>query len=262
MGSIPLNSKKSNSLAIIGLGASVLAFAFLIWGIADLEFKRGGVKAIYIIAFVFIILCMLIFISLLIFFDMRKNESHRTFNNVGRTLCILIIGMCSVAFIFILVSFIVLLVDYVKLRSRLKDLNDYLGDMRVSFFSGNNMEERIANVISSIKEEEDFYEMVWGFQLDNVLTKGKIAGHEWGAVIVPSIISLISLVVMALVGNVLYKVFKGNVNSNPYPTPVNITQNLDSTYPNVSQPGIFQNNNGNNITNPVIVQQSQTDLNK
>ena len=102
----------------------------------------------------------------------------------------------------------------------------------------------------------------WGIPLDNVLKKGKIAFHEWGAVIVPSIISLISIVVMALIGNALYKVFPEEVNSNPYPTPVNITQNVDSTYPNVTLPGIFPNNNGNNITNPVIVQQSQTDLNK
>ena len=133
------NNQKSNCLAITGLGASIFALGFLSWGIADLEFKRGGIKAIYTIAFAFIIFCMLIFISL-IFLNRRKYESHGTFGGVARILCILIIGMCCVAFIFILVSFIVLLVDYAKFRSKLKDIKEYLLENIGSTYNSKNID--------------------------------------------------------------------------------------------------------------------------
>ena len=41
--------------ALTGLGASVLSFAFLIWGVVDLWFKRKGVEVIYYITFVLVI---------------------------------------------------------------------------------------------------------------------------------------------------------------------------------------------------------------
>ena len=45
-------------VAITGLITTLLAFGFLIWGVSDLEFKRSGVKAIYIITFIFVILIL------------------------------------------------------------------------------------------------------------------------------------------------------------------------------------------------------------
>ena len=231
-----LRDQRPNCLAFTGLGASILAFAFLIWGVADLDFKRGGVEAIYIIAFVLVILCMLAFIALLIFINLRN--ATRTIYNLGRIICLVILCMCGVAFIFLLIAFIILIVDYAKLRSYLKDPEN--------------------------DEEDENY--LWA--LDSVNLAGKIKGHKWGAVFVPSIIGLIALVVMAFVANVLYKFFMDQMNPTPNVAPVNTTQNTMTTTPNYPQPGMFPNNNGpvppmvNNVAYPVTIQQSGLNLNK
>ena len=236
-----LKDQRPNCLAFTGLGASILAFAFLIWGVADLEFKKGGVEAIYIIAFVLVILCMLAFIALFIFINLRNTT--RTINNLGRIICLVILCMCAVAFIFLLIAFIILIIDYVKLNSFLKDIR--------------NGETPDTN-----------YDPTWAANLDVNEVNLKIKGHEWGAVFVPSIIGLIALVVMAFVANVLYKFFTDRMNSTPNVVPVNITQNTMTTIPNYPQPGIFPNNNGpvppmaNNVAYPVTIQQSGVNLNK
>ena len=95
--------------AITGLGASVLSFAFLIWGLADLWFKRKGVHALYIITFVLVILALVGFALLFVFLMITGT---RAINNLGRTICLVIIMICVLAFIFMLISWIILIVYY------------------------------------------------------------------------------------------------------------------------------------------------------
>ena len=204
-----------------GIGTSILSIAFLIWGLADVGFKRKGVEVIYIIAFVLIILILIAFIVALILLVITINpSSYRSVNNLGRILCLVIIIMCAVAFIFLLVSFIIQLVDYVKLNNDLKDMQKYLKDMQKDL---------------------------------------KIPAKEWVALILPLLISLICLPIMALAANYLYRLFFDRMNK-PVNLPVNVTQTTLPTYPNVQQPGIFPNNNGpvppmgNNVVYPVEVQ--------
>ena len=204
-----------------GIGTSILSIAFLIWGLADVGFKRKGVEVIYIIAFVLIILILIAFIVALILLVITINpSSYRSVNNLGRILCLVIIIMCAVAFIFLLVSFIIQLVDYVKLNNDLKDMQKYLKDMQKDL---------------------------------------KIPAKEWVALILPLLISLICLPIMALAANYLYRLFFDRMNK-PVNLPVNVTQTTLPTYPNVQQPGIFPNNNGpvppmgNNVVYPVEIQ--------
>ena len=227
-------------MVFTGLGASILSFAFLIWGVADLEYKRKGVQAIYIISFILVILCMLAFIALFIFLNLRRTQAFRTIMNLGRIICLVIICMCGVAFIFMLVAFIILIVDYAKFRSFLKNPWD---------------------------KDPTNYE--WGDDLSTDLNEEdgpSIKDHEWAAVFVPSLITLICLVVMALAANILYKVFYENMN--PTTTAVNVTDATIPTVPNVPQPGVFPNNNGpvppvvNYAPYPVTIQQSGLAINK
>ena len=204
-----------------GIGTSILSMAFLIWGLADVGFKRKGVEVIYIIAFVLIILILIAFIVALILLVITINpSSYRSVNNFGRILCLVAIIMCAVAFIFLLVSFIIQLVDYVKLNNDLKDMQKYLKDMQKDL---------------------------------------KIPAKEWVALILPLLISLICLPIMALAANYLYRLFFDRMNK-PVNLPVNVTQTTLPTYPNVQQPGIFPNNNGpvppmgNNVVYPVEIQ--------
>ena len=123
MGIAPLfcffRSQQPNCMALTGLAASIVAFAFMIWGLADLWFDRKGVKAIYIIAFILVCISLVAFIIILIFLNLRKTESYRTINNVGRIFCLIILIMCFVAFIFLLVAFIILIVDYADVEKEI-----------------------------------------------------------------------------------------------------------------------------------------------
>ena len=203
--------------AITGLGASVLSFAFLIWGLADLWFKRTGVHVLYIITFVLVILALVGFALLFVFLMMT---GPRAINNLGRTICLVIIMICVLAFIFMLISWIILIVYYADLRKDLKDIG----------------------------------------------SDETIPSHDWAAVFVPSLITLIVLPLMALVANYLYKEFTDRMNLNPTPYPV--TQNTIPTIPNISQPEINLNINGpvppmgNNVPYPVPIQQSGVNINK
>ena len=206
-------NQKPICLAFTGLGASLLAFIFMIWGLADLTWFKKGVEAIYIIAFIFVCFCLLAFIAIVIFLYVTKADIYRTVNNIGRIFCFVILILSAIALIFMFVAFIILIVDYVK-------------------------------------EEKDW--------------PGKLfSGHEWAAVFLPSIIALGCLVVIALVANVLYKIFYDRILSTP--NPVNITQNTVSSIPNIQQPGIFPNNGPvpsmGNVPYPVVVQQSQANIN-
>jgi hypothetical protein len=245
MGISPLfccfNNQQPKCLAGTGIVASFLAFVFLIWGVADLEFKRTGVQAIYIIAFIFVILILLAYIALLIFLIMKKSGSYKKIMNLGRIICLAILVLTCIAFIFLLIAWIILLVDYSKLHSYLKDLRN-----------------------DEVDEDEDLEQYEWGIYVSGILTDLKIAGHEWGAVVVPGIIGLIALILNGLIANYLYKVFMDNYNSAPE-FPVNNIGNQNTvgvTVPNVNQPGLFPNNNGpfppmgNNFNNNVQIQQN------
>ena len=194
--------------AITGLGASVLSFAFLIWGLADLWFKRTGVHVLYIITFVLVILALVGFALLFVFLMMT---GQRAINNLGRTICLVIIMICVLAFIFMLISWIMLIVYYA----------------------------------------------------DPDKTN---PSHEWAAVFVPSLITLLALPIMALAANYLYKVFTDKMNTTPYP--VNIPNNSMPTIPNIAPPEIIPNINGpvppmgNNVPFPVPIQQSVVNINQ
>ncbi len=221
--------------AITGIGASVLSFAFMIWGIADLWFKKSGVEVIYIISFVLVILCLVLFILLLVFIFITDS---RGFNNFARVLCLVILIMCAVAFIFMLISWIILIVDYAKLRKDKKD------------------------------DEEECLELldITGTFSDNPVKNCKIPSSEWAAVFVPSLITLIALPIMALAANYLYKVFTDKMNTTQYP--VNIPNNSMPTIPNTAPPEIIPNINGpvppmgNNVPFPVPIQQSVVNINQ
>ena len=216
---------------IIGLGA-------LIWGISDLEFKRKGVRAIYIIAFIFLILIILGFIGILILSCFEKSNSHKALATAGKIISIVILVLASVGDLFLLIAFIVLCVDYFKFYLILEKPDDYT--------------------------TEDVIDNAWGLLLDDVVTKGKIAGHEWCALFIPQIVGLSALSACICGGKNLYDAFNDNNNSAPQvPVDSGYNQNtIGVTVPNMNQPGLLPNNNGpvppmgNNVNNQVEIKQN------
>ena len=250
-------NQQPNCAAFTGIGASVFSFAFLIWGLADLGFKERGVKAIYIIAFILIILSMIGLIILLIILKLRSSITNKNLNNIGRIICLAILIMCGIAFIFIVISFIDLIITYSKLRS----------DIKKGKFKSNKIPDKLKDAWDKAFDDAtgnyDYYDEDWYLKVLN--DELKIVDHEWAAIFVPSLFTLICLPLMALAANFLYKVFLERINT---PTSVKITQNTIPTQPNIPQPGIFPNNNapvpptGNNVAYLVTVNQSELDLNK
>ena len=244
MGVSPLlccfSSQQPKCLAITGLLASVLAFAFFIWGIADLEFKRRGVMVIYIMTFTFFIFLILGFLILFMLSNLQNSHTYKAMMNMGRYICLFILALTGIAFIFLLIAWIILLVDYSKLHSFLKDLRN-----------------------GEVADDEDPDDYDWAEPLDDIDIEAKIIGHEWAAVIVPGIIGLIALIIIALVLNYLYKVFKDNFDSaTEYPVTDSNQNTVGVATPNMNQPGLFPNNNGpvppmgNNVNNPSQIQQN------
>ena len=268
--------KQPKCLTSTGIASSILAFAFFIWGITDLEFKRNWIKALYIITFIIVIILIVAFIALFILVSLPKSKNYMKITNSGRLISLGVLILTGIAFIFLLLSFIFLLVDYGKLQSELNDIKNGVDldddDIDIDFddddididFDDDDIDIDFDDLDFGIDDDDFDDDYDWALNLDNFDTEFKIVGHEWGAVIAPSVIGLIVLVINGLVTNYLYRVFTDNLYSTPeYQATNNSNQNtVGVVTPNMNQPELLQNNNGpvppmgNNINNPVEIKQN------
>ena len=198
-----------NVAGAIGLVASILSFGFMMWGVIDIYFDLRGIKALYLITFILLCLCLISFIVLLILLCMKRKGA---INKVGRIVCIVVIVFSIAALILEIIVWIFLIHDYVNTE---KD-------------GGSGQQ---------------------------------IPSHDWAAIFVPTIISLIALVVIALVANYLHKVFTDRLNADSYP--ISVAQTSVGVISNPEQPVIFPNNNvpvsplENNVAYPVPIQKNE-----
>ena len=114
---------RPNVIALIAIISNLIAVAFLIWGLADLIWYRKGRKALYIISFVLLCLTLILLVIIIVFLNLRIGPNFMTIYKVGKIICLLIIGLCILAFIFLLISEILILIDY-------NDIEDLLGPGR------------------------------------------------------------------------------------------------------------------------------------
>ena len=115
MGCIPLfcclKDFSDNIIAIIALVANAISFIFFIWAIADLLWIRNGPKALFIISFILIILCLICVILVFIFILFRNGPNYMTFNKLGKYICLAIILLCILTFLFVLIGGIIEICD-------------------------------------------------------------------------------------------------------------------------------------------------------
>ena len=116
-------SMRPNVITLIAIISNLIAVAFLIWGLADLLWYRKGRKALYIISFVLLCLTLILLVIIIVFLNLRIGPNFMTIYKVGKIICLLIIGLCILAFIFLLISEILILIDY-------NDIEDLLGPGR------------------------------------------------------------------------------------------------------------------------------------
>ena len=103
-------NQKPNCLAITGLVANVVSIIFLLWGILVNIWPSKGVEVMYNLAFTLLCLTLVGFIVIIIFLNI--NGASRMIYNIGKIICLVIIGACALAFIFYLVDFIIFCKDY------------------------------------------------------------------------------------------------------------------------------------------------------
>ena len=116
-------SMRPNVIALIAIISNLIAVAFLIWGITDLLLYRKARKLFYTISFVLLCLTLILLIFIIVFLNLRIGPNFMTIYKVGKIICLLIIGLCILAFIFLLISEILILIDY-------NDIEDLLGPGR------------------------------------------------------------------------------------------------------------------------------------
>lgn len=118
-------------------------------------------------------------------------------------------------------------------------------------------------ILKNYSDIEDDYETLLGYDYD-------IPGHDWCAAIIPTILALISSIVIALCANILYKIFNDNIITSVYgaePNPISLNQNSMTTIPNINNqnPVIISGNNAGVLppmgTNPPPVYLSGTGMN-
>ena len=113
-------------------------------------------------------------------------------------------------------------------------------------------------IIKHYADIEDEAEDLLGVDVD-------IPTHDWCAAIIPTILSLISSVIIALCANILYTIFNDNIITTvigAQPNPVVLNQNSVSTIPTVNNPNpvIISGTNAGILPPPVY--QSGAVLNK
>ena len=103
---------RPNTITFTAIIANLVAVVFLIWGATDLYWKRKSNKALYLISFVFLCLILIAMIFILVLLNLSIDEHFTTINKIGKILCLIIIGLCILAFISLLIAEILILIDY------------------------------------------------------------------------------------------------------------------------------------------------------
>ena len=121
MGCSPLfccfKDKSPLCVSITGLISTIIPFAFLIWGLADIIFFKDSGKAFYILTFILICVCLVLFIIFIVISFLKGI----TCGKIGRVLCVVLLILIFIAFVFMIIAFIITLKDYVDLE---KDVDE------------------------------------------------------------------------------------------------------------------------------------------
>ena len=112
-----------NCIALTAFICNLITFAFLIWGLCDILFRKGE-KAIYIIGFILMTISLISVIGAFILLNLRNASNYVTFNNIGKILCLVIIVCCLLAFILFLIAEICIIKHYADIEN---DLEKFLG---------------------------------------------------------------------------------------------------------------------------------------
>ena len=130
MGMLPLfccfKNCKPNCIALTAFICNLIAFAFLIWGLADIAFRKGE-KALYIIGFILMTISLISVIIVFILLNTRNSSNFITFNNIGKILCLVIIICCLLAFILFLIAEICIIYNYAKIEDSFNDVEKLTG---------------------------------------------------------------------------------------------------------------------------------------
>ena len=103
-----------NTIASTAIITNLMAVAFLIWGIIDIQWNwlKKARKTLYIISFSFLCLTLILMIFIIVFLNLRIGPNFMILNKLGNLICLIIIGSCILSFIFLLIAEILILIDF------------------------------------------------------------------------------------------------------------------------------------------------------
>ena len=111
-----------NPLAFASITSNMVGIIFLIWGATELKWYwfRKARKPLYIISFVFFFLTLIGLIFVIVLLNLWTDQNFIiTINIIGKILCGIILGLCILAFIFLLIAEILILKDYNHIENKL-----------------------------------------------------------------------------------------------------------------------------------------------
>ena len=114
---------RPNCIVLTAFICNLITFAFLIWGLCDISFRKGE-KVIYIIGFILMTISLISVIGAFILLNLRNASNYVTFNNIGKILCLIIIICCLIAFILFLIAEICIIKNYADIEDKAEK---YLG---------------------------------------------------------------------------------------------------------------------------------------
>jgi len=128
MGITPLfccfRNYRPNCIALTAFICNLITFAFLIWGLCDIGFRKGE-KAIYIIGFILLTISLIAIIGVFILLNLRNTSNYLTFNKIGKILCLIIIICCIIAFILFLIATICIIKNYADIEDSIEKYYGY-----------------------------------------------------------------------------------------------------------------------------------------
>ena len=246
--------KRKNPVCItlIGLITNIIIFAFLCWPADKLVFFRTGIEAVFWIAFLIVILCLFFFLIITIILCLKHSKNNQSVCFISKVICIVIIGTCFVAWVFILTTFIGDLKDYV-------DMHDLIKEHNINFDKDNTLDYNLKNLNFKNKTIKRNMLDIDDIDIEDYLSldlddDGDLSSLDWATVTFPLILNLIGLILMILCANYLYKVF---IDDSVEPVPTQVDPSIVTTTPIIQQPQLLPNNTPINI---VPVQQTEQNI--
>ena len=106
-----------NIITFIAIITNIIVFAFIIWGLFDLQWKRNAAKVLYVISFIILIFILIFLIIIYFVLNSKKEKNSMRYNKIGKIFCLLIIIFCTLFLALLIISEIMEIENYAEFEN-------------------------------------------------------------------------------------------------------------------------------------------------